>query len=85
MEGFWVRKQPKPHGAGNLIEGIPGAKVIIVDDVVTSGYSALRAVEAVRAEGCEVMMVLALVDRLAGAQELAGIEFRSVFTIEDFA
>jgi len=60
---------------------------VIVDDVITKGESALLAVEAVRQVGCEVVLVLALVDRLQGAADLFrrnGIEnYRSVFTIRD--
>jgi len=60
---------------------------VIVDDVITKGGSALKAVEAVREVGCEVVLVLALVDRLQGAADLFrqnGIEnYRSVFTIRD--
>ncbi len=90
MEGFWVRDEVKAHGAQKLIEGnLPDrARVAIVDDVFTKGASAARAVEAVRARGCEVVAVLCLVDRLQGAQELfqsLGIpNYQPVFTIRDF-
>lgn len=92
MEGFWVREEVKSHGTKKLIEGVQGglqegARVVIVDDVITMGGSALKAVEAVRAVGCEVVLVLALVDRLQGAEDLFrqhGVEnYRSVFTIRD--
>ena len=65
VDGFYVRKEPKGHGTKNRIENPPepGTKVVIVDDVVTSGGSLLRAVEEARAAGCEVIGVLALVDR----------------------
>ena len=59
-----------------------------MDDVFTKGQSALKAVEAVQELGCEVILVLALVDRLEGAEKLLqqnGIEnYRAVFTIQDF-
>jgi len=90
MEGFWVREVVKCHGTQNQVEGgLPkGVRVAIVDDVFTTGGSALKAVEAVREFGCEVVLVLALVDRLQGAEELFrqnGIEnYRAVFTIRDF-
>jgi orotate phosphoribosyltransferase len=90
MEGFWVRDKTKEHGTQKAIEGnlAPGARVVIVDDVFTKGGSALKAVEAVKAHGCEVVMVLALVDRLQGARALfrsSSIEnYRAVFTIRDF-
>jgi len=90
MEGFWVREEVKSHGTQKRVEGglHKGARVAIVDDVITKGGSALKAIEAVRDFGCEVVLVLALVDRLRGAEELFrqnGIEnYRAVFTIEDF-
>jgi orotate phosphoribosyltransferase len=90
MEGFWVRDRAKAHGTRKLIEGAalrPGSRALVLDDVVTTGGSAVKAVEAVREAGCQVVQVLALVDRLQGAaaafREL-GVEFRSVFTIRDF-
>ena len=90
MEGFWVRSQAKAHGTQKLVEGAlkPGARVAIVEDVITQGNSSLQAIEEVRKLKCEVAVVLALVDRLQGAKKLladAGIaNFRSVFTIRDF-
>ena len=90
MEGFWVRDKAKNHGTKKIVEGglKPGSRVVIVDDVITRGSSSVKAVEGVREMGCEVVLVLALVDRLQGAEELFrqhGIEhFQSVFTIRDF-
>jgi len=90
MEGFWVREEIKAHGTQKQVEGglRKGERVVIVDDVFTSGNSALRAVEAARELGCEVVLVLALVDRLQGAEELFrqnGVEnYQAVFTIRDF-
>ena len=90
MEGFWVRDKAKNHGTKKIVEGglKPGSRVVIVDDVITRGSSSVKAVEGVREMGCEVVLVLALVDRLQGAAELFrqhGIEhFQSVFTIRDF-
>ena len=89
LEGFWVRDRQKAHGMRKLVEGgvKPGDRVLVVDDVITSGMSALKAVEAVKEIGCEVVQVLALVDRLQGAEQAcraAGVAFRSVFTIRDF-
>jgi orotate phosphoribosyltransferase len=90
MEGFWVRDEVKSHGTQKRVEGMlrPGARVAVVDDVFTKGGSTLKAVEAVREAGCEVVVAVALVDRLRGARELFrqnGIEAcRSVFTIRDF-
>lgn len=65
IDAFSVRKNPKEHGTGRLIEGnfVPGAKVVVVEDVITSGGSALRAIDAVRDQGGEVLGLLAVVDR----------------------
>jgi orotate phosphoribosyltransferase len=90
LEGFWVRDEAKTHGTRKLIEGNlkRGSRVAIVDDVFTKGGSALKAIKAVREFGCEVVLVLALVDRLQGAEELFRAEgvtnYQSVFTIRDF-
>ncbi|MGI9179159.1 MAG: orotate phosphoribosyltransferase [Longimicrobiaceae bacterium] len=71
IHAFTVRKEPKAHGTGRRIEGCfaPGDRVVVVEDVITSGGSALRACEAVRAEEGEVLAVLALVDRESGGRE----------------
>jgi orotate phosphoribosyltransferase len=68
---FSVRKQPKDHGTGKRIEGSfrAGNAVMVVEDVITSGGSALQACEAVRAEGGKVLGVIALLDREAGGRE----------------
>ena len=89
MEGFWVRDKKKDHGTEKQVEGglRPGARVAIVEDVVTTGGSSLKAIEAVRAAGGEVVLVLGLVDRVAGAAEAFrqhGVtEYQAVFTIRD--
>jgi orotate phosphoribosyltransferase len=71
LRAFTVRKEAKQHGTGKLIEGpfVPGDRVAIIEDVITTGGSALKAVEAVRAAGGVVMGVLALVDREEGGRE----------------
>lgn len=90
MEGFWVRDAAKDHGTKKLVEGglQDGNRVVIVDDVITKGTSSVKAIDAVRTRGCEVVMVLALVDRMEGAREQfaeKGIaRYESVFTIRDF-
>lgn len=90
IEGFWARDSVKDHGTQKRVEGAikPGMRVAVVDDVFTKGGSTLKAVEAVRDFGCEVVLVIALVDRLRGARQLFldhGIaDFRTVFTIRDF-
>ena len=90
LEGFWVRDEVKTHGTRKLIEGNlkQGARVAIVDDVFTKGTSALKACQAVRELDCEVVVVLALVDRLQGAEQLFRSEgivnYQPIFTIRDF-
>ena len=71
VHAFTVRKAAKTHGAGQRIEGCfePGRPVAVVEDVVTTGASALEAAAAVRAEGGTVSGVLAVVDREEGGRE----------------
>ena len=72
IDGFSVRKKPKGHGTGQLIEGgLPtGARCIMVEDSMTTGNSTLKAVEAVEGHGAEVVGVLTLVNRSEGAEAL---------------
>ncbi len=72
IQSFVVRKQVKDHGTGNLIEGkvSAGDRVVVLDDVITTGGSTLKAIAACRAAGLEVVKVVVLVDR----QELNGRE-----------
>ncbi len=89
LHGFIVRKEAKAHGRGRDVEGPvqPGQKVIIVEDVVTTGGSSLQAIERVEAVGLEVQGVLAIVDRLEGGRaafEQRGYSLRTLFTIRDF-
>src|ERR1700692_911018 len=90
IHGFLVRKAEKTHGTGRRIEGFlkPGAKVVIVDDVCTTGGSTITAIEATREAGMNVAGVLCLVDREQGGRahiEAAapGVPFLSVFTATD--
>jgi orotate phosphoribosyltransferase len=71
VHSFSVRKQPKAHGTTRRIEGCfaEGSRVVVIEDVITSGDSALQACEAVEAEGGTVLGVLALLDREAGGRE----------------
>jgi len=83
LRAFTVRKEPKVHGTGKLIEGPfrAGDRVVVVEDVITTGGSALRAVDAVRSAGGVVVGVLAVVDREEGGREAienAGIQVRAL-------
>jgi orotate phosphoribosyltransferase len=71
VDAFSVRKEPKGHGTGQQIEGNfrAGDQVVIVEDVITTGGSAQRAIEAVEAAGGKVLGVLAVVDREEGGTE----------------
>ncbi len=89
VSGIIVRKQPKGHGTNAYLEGKklpPQAKVVVLEDVVTTGNSALFAVEQLQAVGYEVNQILAIVDREQGGKELyqkQGIKFQALFSISD--
>lgn len=70
IRSFTVRKEAKAHGTGKLVEGPfhQGDRVVVIEDVITTGGSALRAVEALRASGADVVGVFALVDREEGGR-----------------
>jgi len=78
LQVFTVRKEPKGHGRGKQIEGnfSAGNTVIVVDDVITTGGSTLKAIDAIEAEGGKVAFALVLVDREEGGRE--AIEARGV-------
>jgi orotate phosphoribosyltransferase len=85
LDAFSVRKSPKDHGTARRIEGNfrAGMHVVVIEDVITSGGSALSAIEAVRAEGGEVLGVLAVLDREAGGRariEEAGVPVIALVT-----
>ncbi len=93
LPGFSVRKRAKEHGTRRMIEGIgadqslDGSRVVLVEDVTTTGGSVMKAAQAVRAEGAIVAKVVTVVDRLEGAVEnLAreGIELVALLTARDF-
>jgi orotate phosphoribosyltransferase len=89
LQGFWVRKEQKDHGAMTLIDGhlVDGSRVIVVEDVTTTGGSAMKAIDEVRRRGCEIAAVITIVDRLEGAREnlaAAGIELIALFDRNDF-
>jgi orotate phosphoribosyltransferase len=89
LPAFIIRKEAKGHGTRAYIEGITmpeGSLVTVLEDVVTTGKSALQAVERLQAAGYQVNGVMALVDRLQGGAELyqqQGLPFQAVFTIDD--
>jgi orotate phosphoribosyltransferase len=86
LRAFLVRKAAKEHGTRSRIEGNlePGCRVIVVDDVVTTGGSTLQAIEAAQDEGFEVVALIALVDReQGGAEKLSGWPFYPVFRRRD--
>jgi orotate phosphoribosyltransferase len=87
VHAFIIRKEPKGHGTGQWLEGRknlpPGSRVVIVEDVTTTGGSSMKAVERAREEGLEVVGIVTLVDREEGAREAiegAGLPLRAVFT-----
>jgi len=93
ISAFFVRKKPKDHGAKLAIEGLApgetlqGKRVVVVEDVTTTGGSAMKAIEAVRDAGAEVVLVFTLVDRQEGAEETfkaAGLPFRALFRSAEF-
>ena len=93
IAAFFVRKQAKEHGARKLVEGLApgesleGKRVVILEDVTTTGGSAMKAIEAVRAEGAVIDRVISVVDRLEGAADTfkaAGIPFTALLTTTDF-
>jgi orotate phosphoribosyltransferase len=88
LPGFIVRQATKEHGMQKMIEGhlAPGARVVVVEDVLTSGGSVLDAIRKVEDAGGQVVRVIGIVDRLQGARETlegAGYEFTPIFTRED--
>ena len=88
INAFSVRQRAKEHGTGGLLVGDvePGDRAVIVEDVVTTGGSALKAVAAARTFGLTVVKVLILVDRQEGGKEAVEKEVpkvEAVFTISD--
>jgi orotate phosphoribosyltransferase len=88
LKGFMVRKEPKDHGTKKYIEGpvAPGQRVVIVEDVTTTGGSSLVAIDRAQEFGLVVERVITVIDRLAGAQAAfaaRGIPLESLVTIRD--
>lgn len=87
---LYVRKELKTHGAGRRIEGqlLPGDRVLIVDDLITTGKNTLQAVEATRAEGGQVQNALVLIDRQEGGEDAlrqAGLKLHAFTTVTKIA
>lgn len=90
VKAFFVRKDAKQHGLARRVEGpllTPDDRCLIVEDVVTTGGSTLKAIEALKAEGRVIVGVVSVLDRLAGGGEAieaaAGAPYRALATIDD--
>jgi orotate phosphoribosyltransferase len=90
VKAFFVRKEAKQHGLARRIEGpllTTDERCMLVEDVVTTGGSTIRALDAVREEGHEVCGVLAICDRLAGGgeaiEQAGGVPYRALTTIDE--
>jgi orotate phosphoribosyltransferase len=84
-----IRKEPKGHGTNRYVEGPvqPGDEVVIVEDVVTTGGSALGAIQRAEEFGLKVTRVIGIVDRLEGGEQALagrGYSLASLFTVRDF-
>src|SRR5207302_4116487 len=91
VDAFFVRKERKEHGLSRWIEGPllePGTRCLVVEDVVTTGGSTIKAIDRVRADGFEVCGVMAILDRLAGGADAIreaanGAPYTALTTIDD--
>ena len=89
INGFFIRKEAKGHGTDQRVDGVleRGSRVILFEDVTTTGSSVMRAVDQARLFQCTILKVITVVDRLEGAEENfrnAGIAFEALFTRRDF-
>ena len=93
IAAFFVRKKPKDYGAKAQVEGLAkgeslqGKRIVIIEDVTTTGGSALKAVESIREAGGDVALVLTMVDREEGATDTfreAGLPFKALFKASEF-
>jgi orotate phosphoribosyltransferase len=93
IAAFFVRKKPKEHGARLGVEGLAkgetlqGKRIVIIEDVTTTGGSAIKALDAVREAGGDVVLVYTMVDREEGATEnfaKAGVPFRALYKAAEF-
>jgi orotate phosphoribosyltransferase len=90
LKGFWVRKEMKDHGIVKAFDGHlePHSKVVIVDDVTTTGGSVMKAIKEARGKGCDIKAVITVVDRLEGAienLEKEDIRLIALYTTKDFS
>ena len=90
ISGLIVRKEKSGHGREKRIEGPlkPGMKVLVIEDVVTTGSSSFKAIEALEEAGCKIVKVIALVDRLQGGTEAfaaRNVWFEPIFTLKDLS
>jgi orotate phosphoribosyltransferase len=91
VDAFFVRKERKEHGLARWIEGpplAPGARCLVVEDVVTTGGSTIKAIDRIRDEGFEICGVMAILDRLAGGADAireaaGGAAYTALTTIDD--
>ena len=90
VKAFFVRKERKEHGLQRWVEGPPldpGERCLVVEDVVTTGGSTIKAIERIREEGLEICGVVSVLDRLAGGAEAieaaAGAPYVALATIDD--
>lgn len=88
LQGFMIRKEPKGHGLGRYVEGpvSAGQRVVILEDVVTTGGSSLTAIDRAQEFGLTVERVVTLIDRLAGGRDAfaaRGIPMEAMLTIRD--
>ncbi|MGH1418026.1 MAG: orotate phosphoribosyltransferase [Hyphomicrobiaceae bacterium] len=93
INAFFVRKAAKQHGTQSLVEGLvaddtmAGKKIVVIEDVTTTGGSAIKAAQALREEGAEIISVITIVDRQEGAAEAftqADLPFEAILTKADF-
>jgi len=89
LAGFFVRKEMKGHGTDQRVDGLleKGSRVILFEDVTTTGASVMQAAEQARRLDCTIVKIISILDRLEGAADnfkRAGIAFESLFTWRDF-
>jgi len=89
LEAFFVRKEPKGHGTKNWVEGKlpPGSTVVVIEDVVTSGGSLMKAIDNLLDMDCKIAKVITLVDRMEGGQNNfleRGLDYEAIYTHEEF-